>query len=45
MKRIGFGSQEVAGFGASSSQDDQLSASFEELAMPRSMPFTTSRTG
>jgi hypothetical protein len=33
MKRIGFGSQEVAGFGASSSQDDQSSAGFEELAM------------
>ncbi len=34
MKRIGFGSQGVVRFGASSSQDDQSSAGFEELAMP-----------
>ena len=34
MKRIGFGSQGVVRFGASSSQDDQPSAGFEELAMP-----------
>ena len=33
MKRIGFGSQGVARFGASTSQDDQPSAGFEELAM------------
>jgi len=35
MKRIGFGSQGVVRFGASSSQDDQPSAGFEELAMPQ----------
>src|SRR6204780_4658913 len=34
MKRIGFGSQGVVRFGASSSQDDQSSAGFEKLAMP-----------
>jgi RNA polymerase sigma-70 factor (ECF subfamily) len=34
MRRIGFGSQGVARFGASSSQDDQPLAGFEELAMP-----------
>jgi len=34
MRRIGFGSQGVVRFGASSSQDDQPSAGFEELAMP-----------
>jgi hypothetical protein len=34
MKRMGFGSQEVAEFGASSSHDDQSSPGFEELAMP-----------
>jgi DNA-directed RNA polymerase specialized sigma24 family protein len=34
MKRIGFGSQGVVRFGASSSQDDQPSAGFEELAIP-----------
>jgi hypothetical protein len=34
MTRSGFGSPEVVGFGASSSQDDQSSAGFEELAMP-----------
>ncbi len=34
MKRIGFGSQGVVRFGVSSSQDDQPSAGFEELAMP-----------
>ena len=35
MKRIGFGSQGVVRFGASSSHDDQPSAGFEELAMPQ----------
>src|ERR1700729_3864622 len=35
MKRIGFGSQGVVRFGASSSQDDQSSAGFEKLAMPQ----------
>jgi RNA polymerase sigma-70 factor, ECF subfamily len=35
MKRIGLGSQGVVPFGASSSQDDQPSAGFEELAMPQ----------
>ena len=35
MKRIGFGSQGLVRFGASSSQDDQPSAGFEELAMPQ----------
>jgi RNA polymerase sigma factor (sigma-70 family) len=35
MKRIGFGSPGVVRFGASSSQDDQPSAGFEELAMPQ----------
>jgi RNA polymerase sigma-70 factor (ECF subfamily) len=35
MKRIGLGSQGVVRFGASSSQDDQPSAGFEELAMPQ----------
>jgi RNA polymerase sigma-70 factor (ECF subfamily) len=34
MKRIGFGSRGVVQFGVSSSQDDQPSAGFEELAMP-----------
>jgi RNA polymerase sigma-70 factor (ECF subfamily) len=34
MKRIGFGSRGVVRFGVSSSQDDQPSAGFEELAMP-----------
>jgi RNA polymerase sigma-70 factor (ECF subfamily) len=34
MRRIGFGSQGIVGFGASSSQDDPRSAGFEELAMP-----------
>jgi len=34
MKRIGFGSPGVVRFGASSSQDDQSSAGFEELAIP-----------
>src|ERR1700733_8719067 len=34
MKRIGFGSQGVVRFGASSSQDDQSSAGFEKLALP-----------
>jgi len=34
MKRIGFGSHGVDRFGVSSSQDDQPSAGFEELAMP-----------
>jgi len=36
MTSIGFGSQGVVRFVASSSQDDQPSAGFEELAMPRS---------
>jgi len=35
MKRVGFGSQGVVRFGVSSSQDDQPSAGFEELAMPQ----------
>jgi RNA polymerase sigma factor (sigma-70 family) len=34
MSRIGFGSQGMVRFGASSSQDDQPLAGFEELAMP-----------
>jgi RNA polymerase sigma-70 factor (ECF subfamily) len=34
MSRIGFGSQGMVRFGASSSQDDQAWAGFEELAMP-----------
>ena len=34
MKRIGFGSPGVVRFGPSSSQDDQPSAGFEELAIP-----------
>jgi RNA polymerase sigma factor (sigma-70 family) len=34
MSRIGLGSQGVVRFGASSSQDDQPLAGFEELAMP-----------
>jgi RNA polymerase sigma factor (sigma-70 family) len=34
MNRIGSGFQEMAGFGASSSQTDQPLAGFEELAMP-----------
>jgi RNA polymerase sigma-70 factor (ECF subfamily) len=34
MRHIGFGSQGVVQFGASSSQDDQALAGFEELAMP-----------
>jgi RNA polymerase sigma factor (sigma-70 family) len=34
MSRIGFGSQGVVRVGASSSQDDQPLAGFEELAMP-----------
>jgi len=34
MRLIGLGSQEMVRFGASSSQDDQPSAGFEELAMP-----------
>src|SRR5271169_2139658 len=34
MRRIGFGSQGMVRFGASSSQDDQPLAGFEELAMP-----------
>jgi len=32
--RVGFGSQGMALFEASSSQDDKSSAGFEELAMP-----------
>jgi len=35
MKWIGFGSQGVVRFGASSLQDDQPSAGFEESAMPQ----------
>ncbi len=34
MRRIGFGSQGMVGFGTSSSQDDKSLAGFEELAMP-----------
>ena len=34
MRRIGFGSQWMVRFGASSSQDNPQSARFEELAMP-----------
>jgi hypothetical protein len=34
MKRIGFGSRGVVRLGVPSSQDDQPSAGFEELAMP-----------
>jgi RNA polymerase sigma factor (sigma-70 family) len=34
MRHIGFGSQATIRFGASSSQDDQPLAGFEELAMP-----------
>src|SRR5579863_3759508 len=34
MRRIGFGSQGMVQFGASSSHDDQPLAGFEELAMP-----------
>ena len=34
MSRIGFGSQGTVRFGASSSEDDQPLAGFEELAMP-----------
>jgi RNA polymerase sigma-70 factor (ECF subfamily) len=34
MRRVGLGSQERVHFGASSSQDDQPLAGFEELAMP-----------
>lgn len=34
MRCIGFGSRGMVGFGASSSQDDQPLAGFEELAMP-----------
>jgi RNA polymerase sigma factor (sigma-70 family) len=34
MRLIGLGSQEIVRFGGSSSHDDQLSAGFEELAMP-----------
>src|SRR6202451_151756 len=34
MRRIGFGSQGVVRFGASSSQHDQPCAGFEALAMP-----------
>jgi RNA polymerase sigma-70 factor, ECF subfamily len=34
MRLIGLGSQEMVRFGASSSQDDQPLAGFEELAMP-----------
>jgi len=34
MRRTGFGSQGVVRFGASSSQDDQPLAGFEQLAMP-----------
>ena len=34
MSRIGVGSQRVVQFGAASSQDDQPSPGFEELAMP-----------
>jgi RNA polymerase sigma factor (sigma-70 family) len=34
MRLVGLGSQEMVRFGASSSQDDQPLAGFEELAMP-----------
>ena len=34
MRHVGFGSQGMVRFGASSSQDDQPLAGFEELAMP-----------
>jgi RNA polymerase sigma factor (sigma-70 family) len=34
MRLVGIGSQEMGRFGASSSQDDQPLAGFEELAMP-----------
>src|SRR5438874_10816482 len=34
MRRIGFGSQGMVGFGTSSSRDDKSLAGFEELAMP-----------
>jgi RNA polymerase sigma factor (sigma-70 family) len=34
MRLVGLGSQEMVRFGASSSQDDQPLAAFEELAMP-----------
>ena len=34
MRRIGFGRQGIARFGTSSSQDDESSAGFEELALP-----------
>jgi RNA polymerase sigma factor (sigma-70 family) len=34
MRHIGFGSQGMVRFGASSSQDDQSLAGFQELAMP-----------
>src|SRR5437879_11817432 len=34
MRRIGFGSQGMVGFGTPSSQDDKSLAGFEELAMP-----------
>src|ERR1700733_188188 len=34
MRLVGLGTQEMVRFGASSSQDDQPLAGFEELAMP-----------
>src|ERR1700683_2577096 len=34
MRLVGLGSQEMVGFGASSSQDDQPLGRFEDLAMP-----------
>ena len=34
MRLVGLGSHEMVRFGASSSQDDQPLAGFEELAMP-----------
>jgi len=45
MRLVGLGSQEMVRFGASSSQDDQPLAGFEELAMPLFDSLTTSRAG